>query len=87
VHTTVAALLASEGVILRDSPPYGKFLFSVPNSDGGPGLAAPDGSSDVLPQGLVWSSVGPDDYADVRAVNRIVRSDSVIAKLRRAAIR
>ncbi|KAK9771034.1 hypothetical protein AB5N19_08321 [Seiridium cardinale] len=88
VHTTIAALLAREdGVILRGSPPYGKYIFGVSAAEGAPGLTAPDGCSDGLPRGLVWSSIGPDDYADVRAANKIVRSDATIAHLRSAAVR
>lgn len=90
VHSTTAALLAKAGVVVRSSPPYGRYLFGVPPRSGGQAPAAvtaPEGSSAGLPDGLVWSRIGPSDYADVMAVNRVVRSASTIAKLTSVAVR
>jgi hypothetical protein len=86
VHTTVAALLAQAGLGLRPSQPYGKYLF--PGAGDSQALVhTPDGSSVGLPDGLQWSRIGPGDYADVMAVNKIVRSAQTIANLPSAAIR
>ncbi|KAK8850913.1 FR47-like protein domain-containing protein [Apiospora arundinis] len=94
-HSTVTALLAradsdseSSGsgspLILNPSVPYGKYVFPVPS----PFNKQQEGSSaTLLPEGLVWSTIGPDDYADVMAVNKIIRSPTTLAKLRSAAIR
>ncbi|KAK6829761.1 hypothetical protein PG987_010345 [Apiospora arundinis] len=92
-HSTVATLLAradseqSSGgspLILNPSVPYGKYVFPVP----APSNKQQEGSSaTALPEGLVWSTIGPDDYADVMAVNKIIRSPTTLAKLRSAAIR
>ncbi|KAK8133192.1 hypothetical protein PG999_001365 [Apiospora kogelbergensis] len=78
-HSTVAALLGradhSSGagrLIHSPSVPYGKYR---------------GGAEGGLPEGLIWSTIGPDDYADVMAVNKIIRSATTLAKLRSAAIR
>ncbi|KAK8103501.1 uncharacterized protein PG998_010534 [Apiospora kogelbergensis] len=96
-HSTVAALLGradhSSGagrLIHSPSVPYGKYVFPVPppakregdNDNKGEGALKTE-----LPGGLVWSTIGPDDYADVMAVNKIIRSATTLAKLRCAAIR
>lgn len=89
VHTTTAALLAKAGVVVWPSPPYGKYLFSVPDrgAQGAATTATPADSSSGLPQGLVWGEIGPSDYSDVMAANSIVRSASTIANLTSVAIR
>ncbi|KAK7983289.1 GMC oxidoreductase [Apiospora arundinis] len=80
-HSTVAALLARAD---SEHVPYGKYVFPVP----APSNKQQEGSSaTALPEGLVWSTIGPDDYADVMAVNKIIRSPTTLAKLRSAAIR
>ncbi|KAK8017004.1 hypothetical protein PG993_015193 [Apiospora rasikravindrae] len=84
-HSTVAALLAradagTGALVLDPSVPYGKYVFPVPAAKG-----EKDGPR--LPEGLIWSTIGPDDYADVMAVNKIIRSPSTLAKLQSAAIR
>ncbi|KAK7999387.1 gnat family [Apiospora arundinis] len=71
-------------LILNPSVPYGKYVFPVP----APSNKQQEGSSaTALPEGLVWSTIGPDDYADVMAVNKIIRSPTTLAKLQSAAIR
>ncbi|KAK7961694.1 uncharacterized protein PG986_002519 [Apiospora aurea] len=86
-HSTVAALLAradsgAGDLVLDPSVPYGKYVFPVPTTN-----QAGEGSVLELPEGLIWSTIGPDDYADVMAVNKIIRSPSTLAKLPSAAIR
>ncbi|KAH8173003.1 hypothetical protein LIA77_07258 [Sarocladium implicatum] len=84
VHTTVAALLAEHGLIVRGSQPYGHYVYpAVAETEG----RIPDGSSEGLPDGLIWSTIQPSDHADVMAVNKIVRSAATIAHLPSAAIR
>lgn len=83
-HSTVAALLAraddsSGRLVLDPSVPYGKYVFPVPQTN--------DDSTQQLPDGLVWTTIGPDDYADVMAVNKIIRSPTTLAKLQSQAIR
>lgn len=84
VHTTVAALLAHAGLIVYGSQPYGHYVYPATVDDKG---KIPDGSSEGLPDGLIWSTVQPSDHADVMAVNKIVRSAATIAHLHSAAIR
>lgn len=84
VHSTVAALLAHAGLILYTSPPYGHYVYpAVVDARG----TIPDGSTEGLPDGLIWSTIQPSDHADVMAVNKIVRSAATIAHLPSAAIR
>lgn len=84
VHSTVAALLAHAGLIVYTSPPYGHYVYpAVVDAKG----TIPDGSSEGLPDGLVWSTIQRSDHADVMAVNKIVRSAATIAHLPSAAIR
>ncbi|KAK0391020.1 hypothetical protein NLU13_0522 [Sarocladium strictum] len=84
VHSTVAALLAAAGLIVYGSPPYGHYVYPAKVDDKG---FLPDGSSEGLPDGLIWSTIQPSDHADVMAVNKIVRSAATIAHLPSAAIR
>ncbi|KAK8075741.1 hypothetical protein PG997_010404 [Apiospora hydei] len=89
-HSTVAALLAradtgAGDLVLDPSVPYGKYVFPVPaaakQDEGGEKEEA------QLPEGLIWSTISPDDYTNVMAVNKIIRSPSTLAKLQNAAIR
>lgn len=84
VHTTVAALLAEEGLIVRVNQPYGHYNYPAV---AGQGNSTPDGLCGGLPKGLIWSTIQPSDHADVMAVNNIVRSAATIAHLPSAAIR
>ncbi|KAK8121748.1 hypothetical protein PG984_010418 [Apiospora sp. TS-2023a] len=83
-HSTVAALLARADssdpgrLVLDPSVPYGKYVFPVPQKRG---------EEQQLPEGLVWTTIGPDDYADVMAVNKIIRSPTTLAALKSQAIR
>ncbi|KAK8064470.1 hypothetical protein PG994_007108 [Apiospora phragmitis] len=95
-HSTVAALLARAesdsgggGLIHQPSVPYGKYVFPVPakQQEGAEKKDEQDVGGILLPEGLVWSTIGPDDYADVMAVNKIIRSPTTLAKLKSAAIR
>ncbi|KAK6860706.1 hypothetical protein PG995_004342 [Apiospora arundinis] len=85
-------------LILNPSVPYGKYVFPVPapsnkqqegsrNEEEDNNARQEGSSATLLPEGLVWSTIGPDDYADVMAVNKIIRSATTLAKLRSAAIR
>lgn len=86
VHTTAAALLAQQGLIVQRSPPSGRYIYPIPKKyKDSPGSFEP--SEPELPQGLVWSRIGPHDYADVMAANKIVRSADTIANLPSVAIR
>lgn len=88
-HSTVAALLArADGsggrLVLDPSVPYGKYVFPVPPKAE---EIDDDEARQQLPEGLVWTTIGPDDYADVMAVNKIIRSPTTLAKLPSQAIR
>lgn len=85
VQATLAALLARAGLVVRMNGPYGKYIFSAKgNLDSV--AAAPDGSSNGLPQGLVWSSVGMSDHADILAEHERM-SVAQLNELPSAAIR
>jgi len=85
VQATLAALLARAGLVVRRNGPYGKYIFSAKgNLDSV--AAAPDGSSNGLPQGLVWSSVGMSDHADILAEHERM-SVAQLNELPSAAIR
>jgi ribosomal protein S18 acetylase RimI-like enzyme len=87
VHSTVAALMASAGLLIHASVPYGKYLFPA-TADPKALELAPSGSSAGLADGLAWSVMrGARDFADVMAVNSIVRSPNTLAKLPNVAIR
>ncbi|KAK7987056.1 hypothetical protein PG988_002044 [Apiospora saccharicola] len=63
-------------LVLDPSVPYGKYVFPVPQKRG---------EEQPLPEGLVWTTIGPDDYADVMAVNKIIRSPTTLAALKSRA--
>lgn len=84
VHTTVASLLASAGLIVFGSQPYGHYVYPAVVDDEDQRL---DGSSEGLPEGLILSTIQPSDHADVMAVNKIVRSAHTIAHLPSVAVR
>jgi ribosomal protein S18 acetylase RimI-like enzyme len=84
VHSTVAALLAEAGLIAGAGLPYGHYGFAATQNQP---LSQPNGSSDELPEGLMWSTILESDYMDVIAVNKFVRNAATIAALPSAAIR
>lgn len=91
VHSTVAALLskAAPGLVVQASVPYGKYFFPATPSPQSP-TDAPLGSSTGLPEGLglVWSVMASEkDWADVMAVNSIIRNSRTLANLPNVAIR
>ncbi|CAH0054939.1 unnamed protein product [Clonostachys solani] len=81
VHTRVASLLAQTSVILKSSPPYGKYLFRT-------GTDIHDsGEVSDLPPGFRWELIRQSDYAEVMAQNQLIRSTSTLDRLKGVAIK
>lgn len=85
VHTRLASLLAQTSVILKSSPPYGKYLFRTGNDTTTSPHDSGEGSG--LPPGFRWELIKQSDYAEVMAQNQLIRSTSTLDRLKGVAIR
>ncbi|VUC27693.1 unnamed protein product [Clonostachys rosea] len=85
IHTRIASLLARTSIILKSSPPYGKYLFRTGNDT----TASIHDSGEVsgLPPGFRYELIKQSDYAEVMAQNQLIRSTSTLDRLKGVAIR
>ncbi|KAJ6784430.1 hypothetical protein PWT90_07067 [Aphanocladium album] len=65
VHTTLAALLTTTGLVCSQSPTYGKYIFPATETTEPARVGGTAHKTIELPRGLAWGTILPGDHADI----------------------